>query len=172
MRACSKCRRTHRSVYRAALGPGVRSGARAMSKPKKIPQAFLKGEHTSKTDHLSNWTKLKADELWPAHPFSNVFPEMTEAVFEDFKQDIKKNGQVEPVILYERAILDGRHRARALVELGRDIVTREFIGTEGEARAFVISLNLQRRHLDESQRAMIAGRLANIQNGGDRKSDQ
>jgi len=38
--------------------------------------------------------------------------------------------------------------------------------------AFVISANLARRHLSESQRAMIAERIATMPHGGDRKSDQ
>jgi hypothetical protein len=33
-------------------------------------------------------------------------------------------------------------------------------------------MNLKRRHLNESQRAMIAAKLANMPHGGDRKSDQ
>lgn len=38
--------------------------------------------------------------------------------------------------------------------------------------AFVISTNLQRRHLDTSQRSQIAAKLANLGEGGDQKSAQ
>ena len=38
--------------------------------------------------------------------------------------------------------------------------------------AFVVSLNLRRRHLSESQRAWAAAKLANITRGGDRRSEQ
>jgi hypothetical protein len=37
---------------------------------------------------------------------------------------------------------------------------------------FVITKNLRRRHLDESQRAMVAAKIATMKHGGDRKSDQ
>ena len=38
---------------------------------------------------------------------------------------------------------------------------REWSG-EGSLVAFVVSLNLHRRHLDESQRAMVAAKIANM----------
>ena len=40
---------------------------------------------------------------------------------------------------------------------------RQFDGTD--PLGFVVSLNLRRRHLDESQRAMVAARIANMQVG-------
>src|SRR6266480_1871031 len=49
---------------------------------------------------------------------------------------------------------------------GVDCPMREYLGDD--PAAFVISLNLGRRHLNESQRAMVAAKLANMPNGGDR----
>lgn len=46
----------------------------------------------------------------------------------------------------------------------------EFAGAD--PLAFVVSLNLHRRHLSESQRAIVAGKLANLTHGGDRRSEQ
>ena len=61
-------------------------------------------------------------------------------------------------------ILDGRNRYRACVALGIEPVVRTF-DAQRDPLQFVLSLNLHRRHLDESQRAMVAARVANLSIG-------
>lgn len=103
------------------------------------------------------------------HPLLEIFPEMEPAAFHEFVADIKANGVREPVWMYKGQLLDGRNRWLACEELGIQCPTREYTGDEKGVLAFVLSQNL---HLDASQRAMIAGEIANIRHGGDRKSDQ
>jgi len=93
------------------------------------------------------------------HPAATLFPPMTEDEFTGLVEDIKTNGQREPVVLYQGAVLDGVHRLKACQQLGREPLTREWNGDHGEPVAYVISVNLHRRHLSASQRAMIAAKL-------------
>jgi ParB-like chromosome segregation protein Spo0J len=97
------------------------------------------------------------------HPLSDIFPRMNDADFKALKADIKRYGVREPIWTYEEQILDGRHRWRACKDLGIECPSEEYAGDD--ATAFIISLNLRRRHLDTSQRAMVAAKLANLQNG-------
>jgi ParB-like chromosome segregation protein Spo0J len=92
-----------------------------------------------------------------------IFPEMSEADFAALKDDIKEHGQRDPVIVFQNQILDGRHRYRACRELGIEAKTEEFVGDDPVA--YVVSKNLKRRHLDTSQRALVAARLANLRDG-------
>lgn len=102
------------------------------------------------------------------HAIAKIFPAMSDAEFQLLKDDIAAHGQREAVWLYEGKVLDGRHRARACEELGIPLTTMEYEGPD--PTAFVVSLNLHRRHLSESQRGMVAAKLANLDRGGDRKS--
>lgn len=104
------------------------------------------------------------------HPVANIFPPMSESEFTALREDIAEHGQREPIWLFEGKVIDGRHRMRACLELGHSLRTKEYTGDD--ATAFVVSLNLHRRHLDESQRAKVAAKIANLSHGGDRKSDQ
>lgn len=54
-------------------------------------------------------------------------------------------------------------RARACQTLGVDVKETRYLGDD--ATAWIISHNVHRRHLTESQRAMIAARLANLSEG-------
>jgi hypothetical protein len=78
------------------------------------------------------------------------------------------------IVVWQDQILEGVHRAKACQKLGiepRYDRTKRYTD-EARALALVVSQNLHRRHLDTSQRAMVAARIATMKHGGDRKSDQ
>lgn len=106
---------------------------------------------------------------YPIHDIANIFPEMGGAEFASLCADIKANGLREAIWLYQGAVIDGRHRMRACAEVGVNCYTKTYAGDD--PLKFAVSLNLHRRHLDSSQRAMVAARLANMKVGGDRVSE-
>ena len=91
------------------------------------------------------------------HHLSVIFGDMSEPEFAAFVADIKKHGVLNPVTLYEGAILDGHHRYRACEELGIDCPAVQFRGSREKAKAFVVSTNNHRRH--EGLTVRVARRL-------------
>jgi 16S rRNA G966 N2-methylase RsmD len=104
------------------------------------------------------------------HPLAEIFPLIEGPNFDGLVASIRDDGQLEPIYLYEGKILDGRNRYRACLAVGVEPKFRVFEGKD--PLSHVVNLNLHRRHLNESQRAMVAARLANMQHGGDRRSEQ
>lgn len=105
------------------------------------------------------------------HPHCELIPEMEPDAFEALKADVKKNGIKVPIWLYEGKILDGRNRYRVCQELGVKCPSIELSNGNADPLSDIVSLNVIRRHLDESQRALIAARMANVTTpGGDKKS--
>lgn len=100
---------------------------------------------------------------YPIHELANIFPRMPGEEFVALKLDIKANGLLNPIVLHDGKVLDGRHRYYACQETGVEPKFRDYEGND--PRGFVISLNLRRRHMDESQRAMVAAGLANLSRG-------
>jgi len=97
------------------------------------------------------------------HEYANIFPMLGSEELEELRADIEQNGLVEPLVLYEEKILDGRNRATACAMLGIEPPTVEYTGNDPVA--YVVSKNLKRRHLTASQRAMIADEVANMRQG-------
>ena len=104
------------------------------------------------------------------HPLANLFPLLEGQEFDDLVADILKNGLREPITLLGSRILDGRNRYRACLKAGVEVRHREFHGDN--AAALVVSMNLHRRQLNESQRAMVALKLAKLKGGGDWQSEE
>ena len=89
---------------------------------------------------------------------SNIFPLMGPKEFNELKEDISQNGLMEPVYLYNDLIIDGRNRYLACKALDINPEYREWTQV-GDLVSFIVSLNLHRRHLSESQRAMIGAKI-------------
>jgi len=101
----------------------------------------------------------------PLHPLCSIFPQMPDAEFDALRDDIEQHGQRDAIVLWDGQILDGRHRMQACLVLGIEPKFRTVEMSWEEAKAYVLSVNLTRRHLDASQRAIIASRLATLQKG-------
>src|SRR5690554_4991240 len=81
-----------------------------------------------------------------AHPYCQCVPDMTDEEFAELKEDISGSGQLDPIIIFEGMILDGRHRFRACNELGIEPWFQGFDGPDS-AKDYVVSKNLKRRNL-------------------------
>jgi N6-adenosine-specific RNA methylase IME4 len=130
----------------------------------------------------------------PFHPYADLFPLIEGTEFEDLVEDIRENGLQEEIELLAGAVLDGRNRYLALCAIAeRGLMLgagwKPFGGqplrpawldpdpepspmfvvfdgqAHGEPLAYVLSKNLRRRHLNPSQRAMVAAGIANMRQG-------
>jgi hypothetical protein len=102
------------------------------------------------------------------HSLAEIFPLMEGDEFDALVEDIKANGLREPIWLYEDKILDGRNRYRALVKAKsyyglKEENFRTYTGSD--PLGLVVSANLHRRHLNESQRALVAARIVTTKLG-------
>lgn len=97
------------------------------------------------------------------HPLAGIFPLIEGREFDELVDDIRAHGVREPIWLYAGQVLDGRNRYRASQVAGVDCPMRTYDGDDPVA--FVVSLNLKRRHLDDSQRGHVAAKLANLPHG-------
>ena len=120
------------------------------------------------------------ESTYEPHRLAEAFPPIDGAEFEELVADIRKNGLINPVTMYQGKVLDGRNRVRACQIAGVKIERVPWMGECGTPEAFVIARNVVRRHLTADQRAVLGvGMLADAKKaatermaagGGDKKA--
>lgn len=100
------------------------------------------------------------------HPAADVFPMLSDEELRVLADDIAKNGLQHPVMTWNDVIVDGRNRWMAAKKYGCPIRTEDIeFESEEKCIRYIISTNIHRRHLTESQRADISAALANLEHG-------
>ena len=94
------------------------------------------------------------------HELAEIFPMMEDADLCALSKDIKKNGQYETIKIWQGKIIDGRHRYMACLRAGIEPKFEEI--SYKPTLEYVCGLNINRRHLNETQRAWIATKAANM----------
>lgn len=145
-------------------------------------------------------------DILPVHPAADLFPLMSESELRDLGKDIKKNGLVSPIILWRddyasAMLLDGRNRLDAMELAGISTVkdgklsvahhiwsngswvlldswTEAIRPVNKDPYTYVLSLNINRRHLTTVQKRDLIAKLlkarpeaSNLQIAEQTKSD-
>jgi N6-adenosine-specific RNA methylase IME4 len=109
---------------------------------------------------MEPWTGSEKDR--PYHPVADIFPLMEGDEFEMLCADISANGLLEAIWLHpDGSIIDGRNRHRACIETKTPPSFHTW-NEQGSLVAFVVAMNLHRRHLTSSQQAAVIPKAKTI----------
>jgi len=94
------------------------------------------------------------------HSVGSLFPPMADEQFAELRTSMETRGFLPqyPIIIHEGKVLDGWHRHQAAALAGVVPVYTDY--KDDDPVGFAMSANLQRRHLTDDQRSVIAGELA------------
>jgi len=110
--------------------------------------------------------KIKVDALKINPEYEQLIPPLSETDFKNLEDSIVKEGLIYPLIINtEKVVLDGHQRLKIWKEHSiEEIKTEERTFEDGlEEKEFVISCNLNRRHLNAPQKAELGLILLDIE---------
>jgi hypothetical protein len=83
------------------------------------------------------------------HPICLLIPSADEDELQNLTDDIRAHGLIDPIVLFEGMILDGRSRAAACERAGLEPRYVQFEGGREDALILAVSHNIKRRHLSK-----------------------
>jgi hypothetical protein len=116
-------------------------------------------------------TKIDYDNL-QFHPLANIFDLIEGDEFDAFAEMFRKQGLLQPIVLHQGQILEGRNRYRAGKQCSHRWSAKDFIELPATKSPyeFVIAANVQRRHMTGDAKRKLAIRLIRERpNNSDRK---
>jgi ParB-like chromosome segregation protein Spo0J len=107
------------------------------------------------------------------HPICLLIPPADEAELQDLTDDVRAHGLIDPIVLFEGMILDGRTRAAACERAGVEPRYVQFGDGREDALILAVSHNLKRRHLSKQAiaDAMVAAEDFNLNYAFERAAD-
>ena len=93
-----------------------------------------------------------------------ALPPHTDAELEAMTADIQQKGQLVPILMKGKEVVDGRARLQICKKLGIKPITHD-LGSAANDVDWAVSVNLFRRHLTTGQRAIFAEDLASLRKG-------
>jgi hypothetical protein len=95
------------------------------------------------------------------HELANIFPLIEGDEFDGFVDALKRQGLLNPMTLHQGKIIEGRNRYRAGKKLGYKFSAKDFVELppDKDPRDFVLTANVQRRHLTTEQKRDLVVRL-------------
>jgi hypothetical protein len=101
---------------------------------------------------------------YKVHPAASLFPLLEGDEFESLVLSIQTLGLINPIILHNGMLIDGRNRLRAVEHLKTkysniELVTKNLALDVVSVSEFIMDVNSERRHLSPDQIAFIAAEL-------------
>jgi ParB-like chromosome segregation protein Spo0J len=148
----------------------------SLNRTSRSPSATGTTTSTDTTDTSDAKPAARPPSKWrdqiKVHPAADLFPMMSEPELDALAAGITKNGLTQPVVFWGKPglLIDGRNRIEAWVRAGIDEPIRHFHVDESvDPYDYVVSANIQRRHLTVEDKVKIAADLL-VANPG--KSDR
>ena len=104
-------------------------------------------------------TETYAGLGYATHRFADFIPVADDKDQFALRESIKTIGLLDPIVLFEGAILDGRHRFKACSVVGVEPRFVDFEGDEEAALQFVLARNIARRQLSTIQKLTLREKL-------------
>jgi ParB-like chromosome segregation protein Spo0J len=93
----------------------------------------------------------------PVHPAAEVFPMLSPDDLAELAADIAEHGLAQPIVVKDGVLIDGRNRREACRIAKVQPTTTELNGVD--PIAYIISTNINRRHMTKGQRAMAVAMI-------------